>query len=105
MAMAENDSNVIEHLLEVESVASSYTNDANAEATKILNAAKAKADQEYLSKVSEKTAELEKAFEEDSAKIKEKVTLEINSYKESITKSTQDTVAFNSLMDRLVLKK
>ncbi len=103
--MAENESNVIEHLLEVESVASSYTNEANAEATKILNAAKAKAEQEYLAQVTEKTTALEKSFEEDSSKIREKVTSEINSYKESIEKSTQDVQAFNALMDRLVLKK
>ena len=48
--MEENESNVIEHLLEVENIASSFTVDAQNKASEILNSAKAKEEQDYLSK-------------------------------------------------------
>lgn len=103
--MEENESNVIEHLLEVENIASSFTVDAQNKASEILNSAKAKAEQDYLSKFNIQSAELEKSFKEESAKINEKVVSEINSYKENIYQSVQDKAAFSSLMNNLVLQK
>lgn len=103
--MEENESNVIEHLLEVENIASSFTVDAQNKAAEILNSAKAKAEQDYLSKFNIQSAELEKSFKEKSAKINENIVSEINSYKENIYQSVQDKVAFSNLMDNLVLQK
>lgn len=103
--MEENESNVIEHLLEVENIASSFTVDAQNKATEILNSAKAKAEQNYLSKFNIQSAELEKSFKDESAKINEKIVSEINSYKENIYQSVQDKTAFSNLMNNLVLQK
>ena len=103
--MEENESNVIEHLLEVENIASSFTVDAQKKASEILNSAKAKAEQDYLSKFNIQSAELEKSFKEESAKINEKIVSEINSYKENIYQSVQDKAAFSNLMNNLVLQK
>ena len=103
--MEENESNVIEHLLEVENIASSFTVDAQNKASEILNSAKAKAEQDYLSKFNIQSAELEKSFKEETAKINEKIVSEINSYKENIYQSVQDMTAFSNLMNNLVLQK
>ena len=103
--MEENESNVIEHLLEVENIASSFTVDAQNKASEILNSAKAKAEQDYLSKFNIQSAELEKSFKDESAKINEKIVSEINSYKENIYQSGQDKAAFSNLMNNLVLQK
>ena len=103
--MEENESNVIEHLLEVENIASSFTVDAQNKASEILNSAKAKAEQDYLSKFNIQSAELEKSSKEESAKINEKIVSEINSYKENIYQSVQDKTAFSNLMNNLVLQK
>ncbi len=103
--MEENESNVIEHLLEVENIASSFTVDAQNKASEILNSAKAKAEQDYLSKFNIQSAELEKSFKEETAKINEKIVSEINSYKENIYQSVQDKTAFSNLMNNLVLQK
>lgn len=103
--MEENESNVIEHLLEVENIASSFTVDAQNKASEILNSAKAKAEQNYLSKFNIQSAELEKSFKDESAKINEKIVSEINSYKENIYQSVQDKTAFSNLMNNLVLQK
>lgn len=103
--MEENESNVIEHLLEVENIASSFTVDAQNKASEILNSAKAKAEQDYLSKFNIQSAELEKSFKDESAKINEKIVSEINSYKENIYQSVQDKTAFSNLMSNLVLQK
>ena len=103
--MEENESNVIEHLLEVENIASSFTVDAQNKASEILNSAKAKAEQDYLSKFNIQSAELEKSFKEESTKINEKIVSEINSYKENIYQSVQDKAAFSNLMNNLILQK
>ena len=103
--MEENESNVIEHLLEVENIASSFTVDAQNKASEILNSAKAKAEQDYLSKFNIQSAELEKSFKEETAKINEKIVSEINSYKENIYQSVQDKAAFSNLMNNFVLQK
>lgn len=103
--MEENESNVIEHLLEVENIASSFTVDAQNKASEILNSAKAKAEQDYLSKFNIQSAELEKSFKDETAKINEKIVSEINSYKENIYQSVQDKAAFSNLMNNLVLQK
>ena len=103
--MEQSESNVIEHLLEVESLASSLTGEARNKAAEIVNEAKAKAEQDFLTLFNQQVSELENSFTENSAKINEKIALEISSYKEEISKSVQDRVAFNSLMDRLVKQK
>ena len=103
--MEENESNVIEHLLEVENIASSFTVDAQNKASEILNSAKAKAEQDYLSKFNIQSAELEKSFKDETAKINEKIVSEINSYKENIYQSVQDKAAFSNLMNNLILQK
>ena len=51
--MEELESSVIEHLIEVETQASTVTLNAQQEALKIINNAKAKAETEYLEKYNE----------------------------------------------------
>ena len=66
--MEQSESNVIEHLLEVESLASSLTGEARNKAAEIVNEAKAKAEQDFLTLFNQQASELEKSFTENSAK-------------------------------------
>lgn len=103
--MAESETNVIEHLIEVESQASSITADAQKQAADRVNSAKAAADKSYLEKFNAVAEELEKSFNEESRKINGRITQEVDSYKETVSKSPENKAAFNSLMDSLLFKK
>lgn len=102
--MAEMESDVIEHLIELETHASTVMQDAREEALKKINSAKALAEKDYLKKFSLVSEDMEKAFLEESKKLKAKTSIEIESYKTEILNSKQDTAAFNSLMDSLVVQ-
>ena len=62
--MAENEANVISHLLNVEAQASDLVKEAQDEADKRLSSAHAKADAEFKEKFSRAVAELEKNYSE-----------------------------------------
>lgn len=102
--MAESETSVIEHLIEVENQASSITADAQKQAADKINSAKAEADKAYLEQFNVAVAELEKSFKAESEKINSKVSQEVNSYKEKLSKTAEDKAAFNRLLDNLLFK-
>ena len=85
--MAESEVNVINHLLDVEKRASSMTSDAQAEADKRIAAYRAEAESDYQAQT--------KAIDEKHAE-------EIAAYRSEIQNTTQDTGAFNKLLDTLL---
>lgn len=96
--MAENEVNVISHLLEVESQASALIDDAQIEGNKRIIAAKTKADELFYSKYSENVASLEIQYNQiiESYETAHKEMLE--SYKKQILASEKNTEAFNSFL-------
>lgn len=103
--MAEMESDVIEHLIELENQASSITQEAREKALKKVNSAKAAAEQEYLEKFNAASLELENSFKAESEKLKSQTSVKIDSYKTEVSDSKLDTAAFYKLMDSLVVKK
>ena len=70
--MEELESSVIEHLIEVETQASTVTLNAQQEALKIINNAKAKAETEYLAKYNEQLSKIVKEWDEKAKEIWER---------------------------------
>ena len=100
--MEELESSVIEHLIEVETQASTVTLNAQQEALKIINNAKAKAETEYLQKYNEQLSKIVKEWDEKAKEISDSSEQEISKYKECINSTSQNTEAFNKLMDRII---
>lgn len=103
--MAENESNIIGHLIEVENLAASVTENAEEQALKKINAVKAQAELDYHEKFSAQVKELENSFNERAAKIDENIKNELSTYKEEISKSPLDTASFKAFMDKLISEK
>lgn len=100
--MEELESSVIEHLIEVETQASTVTLNAQQEALKIINNAKAKAETEYLAKYNEQLSKIVKEWDEKAKEISDSSEQEISKYKERINSTSQNTEAFNKLMDSII---
>lgn len=100
--MEELESSVIEHLIEVETQASTVTLNAQQEALKIINNAKAKAETEYLQKYNEQLSKIVKEWDEKAKEISDSSEQEISKYKERINSTSQNTEAFNKLMDSII---
>ena len=100
--MEELESSVIEHLIEVETQASTVTLNAQQEALKIINNAKAKAETEYLQKYNEQLSKIVKEWDEKAKEISDSSEQEISKYKECINSTSQNTEAFNKLMDSII---
>lgn len=100
--MEELESSVIEHLIEVETQASTVTLNAQQEALKIINNAKAKAETEYLEKYNEQLSKIVKEWDEKAKEISDSSEQEISKYKERINSTSQNTEAFNKLMDSII---
>ncbi len=102
--MAENEVNVISHLLEVESQASALIDDAQIESNKKILAAKAKADEIFYSKYRETVEVLEKQYNDKIKSYETEHNNEIESYKNKIVKSEKDVNAFNSFLNSTLSK-
>ena len=103
--MAENESNIIEHLIEVENLAASVTENAEEQALKKINAVKAQAELDYHEKFGAAVKELEKNFNQKAAGIDENLKNELKTYKEEIAKTPLDVPAFNGFMDEIIFQK
>ena len=98
--MAESEVNVINHLLDVEKRASSMTSDAQAEADKRIAAYRAEAESDYKKQHDEISAQFESDYQAQT--IDEKHAEAIAAYRSEIQNTTQDTGAFNKLLDTLL---
>lgn len=102
--MAENEVNVISHLLEVESQASALIDDAQIESNKRITQAKTKADELFYNKYRETVENLEKEYNQKVQGYEAEHNAEIESYKNKITSSAKDVNAFNSFLNSTLLK-
>ena len=100
--MAESEVNVINHLLDVEKRASGLTSDAQAEADKRIAAYRAEAESDYKKQHDEISAQFESDYQAQTKAIDEKHAEEIAAYRSEIQNTTQDTGAFNKLLDTLL---
>lgn len=100
--MTDNETGIIEHLIQIESAASSVLTQAEDDAVALINSAKAKAEEEFLSIINTRYSELEKQFSNEANLLNDKNQSEINQYKEKIHSSEQDKAGFNKLMDSLL---
>ena len=102
--MSEKEVNTISHLLEVEQKASELTSQAQLDADKKIAQAKAQADSQFKSEYEKIVAECERNYAQKTAALDDKNLAEIASYKAKISKSAQDTEAFNAFLDSVLVK-
>ncbi len=100
--MAENEINVINHLLEIESQATTLIDDAQVESKRRTMAAKAKADEIFSAKYRDLVETLEKEYNEKNQQYQTEHNNEIESYKNKILQANQDVNAFNAFLDNIL---
>lgn len=102
--MLENETDVISHLLEVESLASTVVDDAQLEASNSVLEAKTKAQKIFQSKYQDIINELENQYIQKSQTYKNQYEAELNSFKLQPIKNEKDTNSFYNFLDTLVFK-
>ena len=100
MAETTMEIDAINHLLEVEKIASALINDAAQEVDRRLSQARSKYNSEYKARYDEVAAKLESEYQQNHNQIAEKYQKEIDSYKESLAAKPQNYEAFSSLLDK-----
>ena len=103
--MAENESNIIEHLIEVENLAASVTLNAEEQSLKKINEAKAASEKQFHEQYTSSVHALEEDFKAKASKIDGEAEESLKMYREEISKSPLDVTAFNAAMDCLILNK
>ncbi|MCR5290421.1 MAG: hypothetical protein K6E51_10545 [Treponema sp.] len=103
--MAEQDVNVISHLLDVEKEASSLIGDAQNESAKRMAAARAEADAEYKKQYDSLMSELESDYQTQTQAIVKKHDEDLDAYKKEIDSMTQNTEAFSTYLDSVLFTK
>ena len=93
--MAENEANVISHLLNVEAQASDLVKEAQDEANKRLSSVRAKADAEFN----------EKTYSDKISTIDENHKKNLEEYKSSVENSEQDKDNFNVFLKKLLVEQ
>lgn len=102
--MAEMESGVITHLIEIETQASVVTENAVKKASDMLAKVKNEAEQMYLEQYNAGVLKLEEEFKKTEQKIKTQSESEIEDYKKSIENSKLNFSSFNKTVDSLLKK-
>ena len=100
--MAEQEVDVITHLIDVEKRAATLTAEAQEEADKRISAARAKADESYRTQYAAIVAKEEAAYTEQTAELTKKYEQTVSSYKTRIAASAKSDAAFAALLDKLL---
>ena len=100
--MAEEEVNIISHLLEVEQNAYLQAKTAQDDANKMLSEAKAKSDSEYKAQYDVLVSELEKDYKTQTERIAAEYKKNIDDYKNSVEKTEQDKLAFNAFVKKVI---
>lgn len=100
--MAEEEVNIISHLLEVEQNAYLQAKTAQDDANKMLSEAKAKADSEYKVQYDVLVSELEKDYKTQTERIAAEYKKNIDDYRNSVEKTEQDKLAFNAFVKKVI---
>jgi vacuolar-type H+-ATPase subunit H len=94
---------VLDHLLKIETEASSFVNEAQAEADKRIMEAEKQNRAAYDKRFIEENQRLEKGFLETKELAHEQYRKELEAYKEKISSINVNNDRFSSLLDSLVL--
>ncbi len=100
--MAEQDGNIISHLLDVERGASELIDEAEKEASKRIASARAQADGEYRKQFEVLVTELEAESAKKTAALSASHDADLQQYKDSLEKTERNTAAFTKLLDSLL---
>ncbi len=103
--MAENEANVISHLLNVEAQASDLVKEAQDEANKRLSSVHAKADAEFKEKFDKIVSELEKNYNDRISAIDEKHKEALEEYKSSVENAEQNKDNFNAFLKKVLIEQ
>lgn len=101
--MAENEANVISHLLNVEAQASDLVKEAQDEANKRLSSVHAKADAEFKEKFDNIVAELEKIYSGKISAVDENHKKMLEEYKSSVENTVQSKEEFNVFLKKILI--
>lgn len=101
--MAENEANVISHLLNVEAQASDLVKEAQDEANKRLSSVHAKADAEFKEKFDNIVAELEKKYSSKISAVDENHKKMLEEYKSSVENTVQSKEEFNVFLKKILI--
>ncbi|MBQ6780208.1 MAG: hypothetical protein IJP62_03135 [Treponema sp.] len=100
--MAEQEVDIISHLLDMERNASEVLNQAQSEAEKRISAAKSRADQQFKAQYEKIVADEESRFASETSAVSQKYDADISAYKERLAASNKDIPSFNALLDTLL---
>ena len=100
--MAEQEADIIGHLLEIERSASTVLSHAQEEAEKRISVAKTQADQEFKAQYDKIVADEEQRFAAETASVTKKYDDDVAAYKERISGAAKDTSSFNKLLDKVL---
>lgn len=102
MAEINPELDAINHLLEVEKNASALINDAQIEADKRIQEARAKYNTEYKTKYDSIAASMESDYQKAHQEIEAKYKKEIEDYKVSLENKPQNQKAFTDLLEKII---
>lgn len=103
--MAEQEADVINHLLQIERAASEILAQAHDEAEKRISAAKTKADQDFKAQYDAIIAAEEARYASETAAVSQSYDADITAYKEKIAASPKDSSSFNKLLDSVLFAR
>lgn len=100
--MAEQEVDIIGHLLDIERTASAVLSQAQVEADKRISAAKNQADQNFKAQYDVIVADEEKRLASEIAAITQKYDADVAAYKEGLSSAAKDIPSFNKLLDKVL---
>lgn len=100
--MAEAESNVIGHLIDVEHRASELVSGAHAEADKRILQARMRSESEFKTAFEKIIAREEESFAKNAESVRESCATELSDYKAKISSTPKTVSAFNALLDKVL---
>ena len=94
--MTDGESKVIDHLIQIESLAAGVVQKADQEAGEIITAAKARAESQYIQRYNKETEKLSNQFAVDCNKIQANADEQIQKYKDSINSTVVNRNTFDT---------
>ncbi|MCR5172666.1 MAG: hypothetical protein K6B73_07370 [Treponema sp.] len=94
--MTDGESKIIDHLIQIESLAAGVVQKADQEAGEIITAAKTKAESQYIERYNKKTENLSRQFAGDCNKIQADADEQIKKYKDSINSTVVNKKTFDT---------
>ncbi len=100
--MAEQEADIIGHLLDIERSASAVLTQAQEEADKRISAARTQAEQNFKAQYDAIVADEEKRLASETSAIVQKYDADVAAYKERVSSASKDIPSFNKLLDKVL---